>query len=124
MQQNQKFLFSVLNDGIDHSAKNARLVENDLKVNFYEKLFPTVSKFEIGFEAEYRDPKSVLSVYTKDYEVVDIGYNNPMSISSSFKASYFFATFVFFLFLLKCFIKKPRDYAKIDKSIGFWLTPT
>lgn len=54
LRPDQDFLFTCLNDRIDHSLASAEIVENDVKTNFYEKVFPKVSKFE----NEYEEPSA------------------------------------------------------------------
>merc|ERR1711935_54747 len=46
IENHEKILFTCLNDKIDHSQKTAAAAEEDVKVNFYDVLFPTPSKFE------------------------------------------------------------------------------
>ena len=68
MQPDQTFLFTCLNDKIDHSLKSAEIVENDVKVNFYEKIFPKISKFEIEHEAS-EEPSAAIELTSTEKTV-------------------------------------------------------
>ena len=46
IENHDKILFTCLNDKIDHDLASAEAVENGVKNDFYEVLFPTPSKFE------------------------------------------------------------------------------
>ena len=67
LQPDQTFKFACLNDKIDHSLASAEIVENDVKVNFYEKLFPNMSKFEIGYNGE--EPSTSIRTTTTEESV-------------------------------------------------------
>ena len=80
-----------LNDQMDHSLESAEVAETDVKENFYEKMFPKVSNFEI-------EPKS--EGFRRS--IVPRGYYTSLTI-------YLFGTSAFLLLLLKPVLKKVVD---------------
>ena len=93
---------------MDHGLESAMYVEEDLKVNFYEKLFPVMSKFEIGSEATVEDESEPL---------VFIDYKCQTSSWYSFIAIYLCGTALFVVFLLDPIVKRLRDstYTRVPK---------
>ena len=100
LDPNQTFIFTCLNDQMDHSHENAMYVEEDLKINFYEKLFPAMSKFEIESEATVGEKSG-------QYGFIDFKWQT--SSWYSFKAIYLCGTALFVLFLLDPIMKRLRN---------------
>jgi len=55
-------LFACLNDDIDHSLESSQLVADDVKEFFYEKKFPDMSHFEIGYEFKVQNRRKNLDI--------------------------------------------------------------
>ena len=62
-------LFACLNDDIDHSLESSQFVANDVKEFFYEKKFPTMSHFEIGYESDVQNRR-------KNLEITEISFGS------------------------------------------------
>ena len=58
IENHDRILFTCLNDKIDHSQKSAAVAEEDVRVNFYDVLFPTPSKFEWIYSSSSTKKKS------------------------------------------------------------------
>ena len=89
---------------MDHSLESAELAENDVKENFYEKVFPDSSKFEIGYKlgSDFWNRKSVITS----------GYYSSLAI-------YLSGLTAFILLLLKPVLKKLLDVS-ISRPLLAW----
>ena len=100
---------------MDHSLPSAKVVEKDLKANFYEKLFPIMSKFEIEIE-DFNREATTAQVEPERYILTE--YNCQTSDWYSFIAIYVFATALLISFVLNPIVKRLRlhlVYTRLSK---------
>ena len=100
---------------MDHSLPSAKVVEKDLKANFYEKLFPVMSKFEIEIE-DFNREATTAQVEPERYILTE--YNCPTSNWYSFIAIYIFGTALLISFIFNPFVKRLRlhsVYTRLSK---------
>ena len=97
---------------MDHSLPSAEIVEKDLKVNFYEKLFPVMSKFEIKIEDFNRE---TTTAQAEPERQIFIDYKCETSDWYSFIATSAFFTAILISLILNPIVKRLRDlgYARL-----------
>ena len=91
---------------MDHSLQSAEVVEKDLKVNFYEKLFPVMSKFEIKIEDFNRE---TTTAQAEPERHIFIDYKCETSDWYSFIAISAFFTALLISLILNPIVKRLRD---------------